>query len=253
VTAEKLREFRALGTGITGVTFSSGAPLDIIHLPATTQGLSLTEAKNLKNIITSTPVVMEKISGTPEDHTAVYRYKDRDEYLGLYIQDLTDYNPGNSEALKFTTLNLVSDSLGYDSYKLMDNMIKWRDKDAATGKGDKPLILTLTGVDWCPYTLIEKSFVPEENALYYKATDHGTFEEYYYHAENYNEFVRLRRNEKLFILDAAKDTKKNFITSLEHLDTFIADHTSPSTGAPYNGRECRYRADGSARYEIPNI
>ena len=252
VTAEKLKEFRALGTGITGVTFASGAPLDIVHLPATVQGLSLTEAKNLKNIITAQPVVMNKISGNELDHTATYEYKDRNDYLGLYIQNLTDYNPSDTSVLKFTKLNIIADSLGYDSYKIMDNMIKWRIKDAAASSDrDKPLDLTITGVDWCPYTLIESSTIPEDNALYYKATDHGTFEEYYYNPSKYNEFMRLRRNEKLFTLDPAKDAKKDFITSLEYLDLFIADHTR--NNATYNGIECRYRADNSTKYEIPNI
>ena len=250
VTAEKLQEFRALGTGITGVTFASGAPLDIVHLPKTVQGLSLTEAKNLKSIITTKPVVMNLVSGDAQDHSAIYQYKDRNEYLGLYIENLTDYNPSDTSELKFTKLNIIADSLGYDSYKLMDNMIKWRIKEVNHGR-DKPLDLTLTGVDWCPYDVIDKSTIPEEGALYYKATDHGTFEEYYYNASKYNEFIRLRRNEKLFVLNTNKNVKKDYITSLEYLDLFIADHTR--NNAVYNGSDCKYRADNSTRYEIPNI
>jgi hypothetical protein len=51
--AEKLKEFRALGTQITGVTFADGGQMEVIHLPATIAHLTFTEPVSLKGLITS--------------------------------------------------------------------------------------------------------------------------------------------------------------------------------------------------------
>jgi len=51
--AEKLREFRALGTGITGVTFANGGQMETVHLPSTITHLTFIEPVKLKGLITS--------------------------------------------------------------------------------------------------------------------------------------------------------------------------------------------------------
>ena len=247
-TTEKLTEFRALGTNITGVSFASGSPLEIVHLPKTITGLTLVEAKNLTHTLTTTPVVMELASGNTNDHTAVYQYVNRDNYKGLFIDGITNYNSEtDTDELKFLTLNISSDSLGYDSYRIMENMITKRIQTKTLLGMDKTIALTITGVNWCPYEVISSTEVPDPEVEYYVVTDHGTFESYHYTEDKLDEFIRLRRNEKLFILDDAKNAVKDTIQSPEYLDLFIEDHQNGNTS------NTRYRADNSTAYEIPNI
>ena len=52
-SAEKLQIFRALGMNLATVKFAPGVALHTLHLPKTLQTLNLTEARNLKGIITS--------------------------------------------------------------------------------------------------------------------------------------------------------------------------------------------------------
>ena len=287
-TTEKLLEFRALGTNITGVSFASGSPLEIIHLPKTVTGLNLIEAKNLTRILTTTPIVMqpfsqaetfdeniqyykdnqgikEKVNNLNEttfnngtfyvvdEESNTYSYISKDNYKGLFIDGITNYKDTDTDELKFLTLNILTDNLGYDSYRIMDNMIKKRIKtrelfkDKDNNPIDKTIAITLTNVDWCPYEKISNSGEPDTEITYYKVTDHGTFEEYHYTEDKLNEFIRLRRNEKLFIKNLVKYNERNLIQNLGYLDLFIADHENGNTS------NTRYRADNSTAYEIPNI
>ena len=125
--SEKLQEFRALNTALPYAVFAKGAPLDTLHLPKSTTELRLAENKNLTKILTERPVVLEfdeeghvvlNADGTP-------KYRDHETYEGLYLENITDYDPNRTyeEACKLTTIQTDADALGYGSYQILANTV----------------------------------------------------------------------------------------------------------------------------------
>ena len=158
-SCEKLEDFRATGSNFAQVKFASGVALNTLYLPATITTLELNEAKLLNNIV--------------EEYHYPVRQNDGNyvmENKGLYIKGLTD---GTSSTSAINTLIITEDSLGYDSYKLLEKY--WNCIQNTSGKK-----ITLTEVNWCPYTkLVEgDEYNPSEANLYYKDNGHYGLEPY---------------------------------------------------------------------------
>jgi len=210
--SEKLVEYRALGTKIPYTTFADGAPLDTIHLPDSTQQLTLVKPENLKRILTSKPVVMQ------EGSNGEYTYINRDLYKGLYIEGVTDDAEIED---KFSRLKIVGGGLGYDSYLLLEKQVN-KKKNVA----DKYLEIDLEDVQWCPYSLVENGEAYNESQTYFLLTDHNSFENYSY-VDN-ETWVKDLLNERVFI-ENELSSKRNSIQSLDLLDMFLEDYQNTST------------------------
>ena len=160
-SCEKLEDFRAIGSNITNVTFASGVALRTLYLPESIRTLNLTEATKLTNIVTSFVV---------RDDT-----NDQDVLPGLYIPGLTDAATPESATSNISTISLIGDCLGYDSYKLLNNYYHAR-------SGANASYITVTDVDWSPYKQLTEGFEYSEtdanNNLYWVDNGHYSFTAY---------------------------------------------------------------------------
>ena len=221
--SEKLVECRVLGTKIPYVTFAEGAPLDCIHLPWTVTKIDLVEATNLTRILTTKPTVWQNT---------------RDNYTGLYIEDLTDSledggpilyhtdEQGNRLPNKINRINIVGGKLGYDSYRLLDKAVKIKDFENADGQR---LQINLEDVEWSPYVMVEAGTLYDANETYYKLTDHSTFVSYTPDFSDPNAWNTDTLNGLIFTYNA--NPQQTLITSTELLDKFIADYNRANATA----------------------
>lgn len=202
-SCEKLSDFRAIGSNITNVTFADGVALRTLYLPASIRALNLTEATQLKNIVTEFRV---------RDDTRGIDVKE-----GLYIPGLTDAATPQDATSEISTINLMGDYLGYDSYKLLENYY-------AARSGASASYITITGVDWSPYKKLTKgaeySAEDANNNLYWLDDGHYSFVPYTnYSAESWNLAIQ---NEELYKLDTTIALQSSTIsdtTLLENLKT----------------------------------
>ena len=222
--SEKLRECRILGTKIPYVTFAEGAPLDCVHLPKTTNRIDLVEATGLTRILTSKPAVWNNATGG---------LVDRDNYVGLYIEGLTDndgtqfdINPSTGERIdnSIQRINIIGGRLGYDSYKLLNTAVSLKEE---YGNSGLRLRINLEKVEWSPYIMVESGTPYSELQTYYRLTDHSTFTNYTFTSNNQWKIDTL--NGLVFTYNNNPD--QTLITSTELLDKFIADYESASASA----------------------
>ena len=207
--SQKLREYRALKTQIPYTRFADGAPLDTVHLPLSTTEVKLVYAKNLTRILDTAPEVMIEDNGS-------YIYNNHDNYSGLYIQGLTDYDENelyeNNTYSICKSLDLQSVALGYDSYKLLNNAVNIRDRF----RSDDFIAINFEDVNWCPYTVIESDVEYIPSQTFYVLTDHNDFE--VYNHTSAEEWGDLKLNDKLYIY--TPDAKEDYITDIELLKKF---------------------------------
>ena len=206
--AEKLKEFRALGTNITGVTFADGGQMEIIHLPASIAHLTFTEPVSLRGLITS-----------PDN------FKDEDGNFnkGLYVPGVT-----TTGALDNTTsiskLQIIGGNMGYSSYQLMKNLVdikKTMQDDENIDALQKTIQISLENVLWSPYKLVEPGVAYDNNKVYVKKTDNSTFISYdanplpeQWTADTLNALVYEE------VAENARD--KNCLTDLNLIKSFIS-------------------------------
>lgn len=215
----KLEEFRALNTPITNATFAPGAPLHTIHLPDTVTGFSVTEATDLNKILTSFPVI-----GDYDAENNIFTPRDPETYKGLYIKGVTDVTSADyGKGHKLQNLSINGGKLGYESYKLLDNLVKIKQGASA----NNILRVNLTNVQWTPYSLVPYGESQNLNTTYYYLTDHSTYIEYEGNTQSDWDLYTL--NEKIYTFN--EDAPKELITSLDILDIFIADYNSASIAA----------------------
>lgn len=163
--AEKLKEFRALGTKITGATFADGGQMEVVHLPDSIAHLTFVEPVSLKGLITS--------ENDFKDNNGKFN-------KGLYVPGVT--TTGNlAETTDISKLQIVGGNMGYSSYQLMKNLIDI--KTTMQTKSDidelkKTLQISLTNVLWSPYKLVESGVSYNSTKTYVKKTDNSTFEAY---------------------------------------------------------------------------
>ena len=152
-SCEKLEDFRATGSNFSQVKFAPGVALNTLYLPETITTLELNEARMLNNIVEEYKYPLRQDDGS---------YKM--EQNGLYIKGLTD---ATATETKLNTLSLQGDNMGYDSYKLLSkyyNLIK-----TLNNKN-----ITMTNVNWCPYTqLVEGDiYIETDKDKYYRDNGH---------------------------------------------------------------------------------
>ena len=245
---KKLQEFRALGTKLQYVLFAEGAPLNTVHLPATTQELHFIQNKNLTHILREKPEVLvldENGNATydSEDRSKRPIYKDRSEYDGLYVEGLTDYNPVNAgTGSPIAVLEFEGDALGYDSYEILKNAV-----DLKKGSGvEKNLKISMTEVHWSPYQQVEYGEMPVTGTQYYFLTDHSKFEPYSNTSDS-SAWASNTLNGRIYTYTAGLN--EHLITDLSLLDDFIADYTA----AMQRGSINQFTNNNSATMTVPTV
>lgn len=107
--SEKLRTFRALGTGLASVTLADGVQIETLYLPQTVTTLILKEPTELTQLLTTRPVA---------DSEGKYP-------KGLYIEGLTTQIDDYTNAKTFIdTINIVGGNMGYNSYIITEQAMK---------------------------------------------------------------------------------------------------------------------------------
>lgn len=205
--SEKLKIFRALGTGISGVNLADGVQIETLYLPETSGSLALTEAVTLTDVLTTAPVA---------DENGIFP-------KGVYIKGVTDVGTITADtATSITTMNIVGGKLGYGSFNILNTVknikLQMQNKVDLDAKYNRNFYINMENVKWSPYSLVEVGSVYSGTSLYFTLTDHYTFEPYSYDSDAWA--VDLL-NERVFIKDF---TVTNPITDLSLLDTFIESY-----------------------------
>lgn len=212
--SEKLKSCRALGTNLTGMTFADGVQLETLYLPRTISYLKLTEPVSLHGLLDTVP--------TPD---AEGKFP-----TGLYLQGLTDITVDDNSTTLLTSIDIIGGKeLYYDSYKIVDKVVKIKEKmQAQTNldtKYDPSLKINLENLQWSPYRQVEVGETVVVNAVYYKLLDNYTFERYT--PEKPEEWTALTLNGKIYEYTESLLTENaNLITDLSLLDKFILSYES---------------------------
>lgn len=167
-SAEKLQIFRALGMNLASVKFAPGVALNTLHLPKTIQTLNLTEARNLKGIITS--------YNAPTAETL----KEWKPQQGIYLAGITDVSGdqlNNADAVNnnINTIEILGGNMGYDSYTLLKKLYDIKEaQSSASNPGN--LRISFTGIHWSPYSQLEKGYEYKEEELDKYYIDNGHYQ-----------------------------------------------------------------------------
>ena len=216
--SSKLKEFRALNTPITAVSFAKGAPLHTVHLPNTATALALIEATDLDRILTSRPVIGQLQGDLNNPDAGLTFIKNPAEtYRGLYVEGVTDVNPdayGTGHAM--TNITIQGGKLKYNSYTLLKNLVNLKE-GAST---NNILKVNFTGLSWTPYTVVPYGEAKDGRVTYYKLTDHSTYE--VYTGNDQTEWSNLTLNEQIYTYDP--EAEMDTIVDLSLLDIFRRDY-----------------------------
>ena len=205
---DKLEEFRALDTRLTYVLFADGAPLNTVHLPNTVTRLIFNQNKELKKLLTETPIVAELIDGE-------LVYRPHEEYEGLFIDGVTNYTSAlNGQGSPIGEISFEGDALGYGSYTILKNVVY--EKQGTENR----LTIRMADINWTPYVQVEYGEVKRSGVTYYYLTDHSNYEIYNHLDAEWNTDTL---NGRVYTYDNTKD--ESVITDLSLLDLFINDHT----------------------------
>ena len=208
--SEKLKEFRALNTIISGVDLADGVQIETLHLPSTITSLSLIE-----------PVALTQIATSPKD-------EDGNINKGLYVEGLTGKVRDDTPVDKthVDSYSVVGGSLGYGSYVILEKLVRLKSamhvmsNDALAGY-KKTLGINLENVNWSPYFRVDFGD-PFDNAkadLYYKDNGHNKLVKYNYDLETWTVDTS---NGVIYLLDESKHT--NHIANLEILKKIIDNY-----------------------------
>jgi hypothetical protein len=169
--SEKLENFRATGSNLTSVGFADGVALNTLYYPSTATSLSLVQANLLTDLIL--PPRKENDPDLPAGQK-YYTTPVMDDTIddlkaesGLYLEGFFDDNA----TCALNGIKLDGGSLGYNSYTILERM--WQKNN---GKGVAKI--TMTGVDWCPYTQLTEGAVYDSTKAYYKDNGHYGFVRY---------------------------------------------------------------------------
>jgi hypothetical protein len=138
-----------------------------LYLTSDTKVLKLTEARLLTDLV--------ETYVNPVKNTTTSKLEVADENRGLYIADLTDKDNANATT-NITTLNIAGGGLGYNSYKLLERFYNAAGKNSSVTRK-----VSLTDVQWSPYTLVEDTEAEyDTNSQYYIDNGHFGLEPYTY-------------------------------------------------------------------------
>ena len=156
-SSEKMENFRATGaSNLTSVTFADGVALNTLYLPASVGSLALTQANLLTELI-----------GHDEDHayeTPVLNTAtdNLEANPGLYLESFFE---GSS---KLNTIKFIGGKLGYNSYIILKQLYALNNNEGSAN-------VTMTDVEWCPYTHLTEGDVFEASKKYYIDNGHYGF------------------------------------------------------------------------------
>lgn len=156
--SEKLENFRATGAGnVTSVKFAEGVALNTLYLPNSVTTLTLVEANLLTDLIKGDEYEVPKtVDGELQAKP------------GLYLEGFFDTKDKTADS-KLSSVVLKGGSLGYYSYSILEQLAK---KTSAS--------ITMTNVNWCPYTQLTEGSIYNSSNSYYKDNGHYGFESYEY-------------------------------------------------------------------------
>lgn len=153
-SSEKLKNFRAVGSNITNVTFAEGVALDTVYLPNTLTSLTLIQANNLTTLL--------KTRNYPASAD-----KSMEIASGLYIDGMFD----SSNTSNLTSIQIDGSSLHYGSYFVLEKLYqKYKNQGGAISR------INLTDVNWCPYIVCGDGDIYDETKTYYRNNKHNGFE-----------------------------------------------------------------------------
>ena len=199
-SCEKLENFRATGSNYSEVKFAEGVALNTLYLPTALTTLKLTEARLLKNLITSYQVPQLNNEGELVAQP------------GLYLEGMFENN-----VTGITTLNILGSGLGYDSYKLLKKYYDIR-KEQGTSSN-----IQMTKVQWSPYIQVSADEDWDAQATYYEDNGHYGLAAYTYNVDTWNVKVP---NGEIYRLDTeavAADINQIDDSALVMLNAFAAD------------------------------
>jgi len=168
-SSEKMENFRATGaSNLTSVTFADGVALNTLYLPASVGSLALTQANLLTELI-----------GHDEDHayeipTLNVTTDELEANPGLYLEGFFE---GSS---KMNTVKFIGGKLGYNSYIILKQLYTLNNN---AGNAN----VTMTDVEWCPYTHLTEGDVFDASKKYYIDNGHYGFTLYNPDGYVYNE------------------------------------------------------------------
>lgn len=204
-SCEKLENFRATGSNFDSIKFAQGVALNTLYLPTSITNLELVEANLLKNVIVE------------DDYQ--YPIRDAEGNLhanpGLYLQGFFDNSKtGDLGDTVIASLNIAGGGLGYDSYKLLKQYFKIRQKQA------NPSQVSMTKVNWCPYVQMTVDDKYDPAITYYADNGHYGLETYTYTtARDWN--IKVENGEIYYKNTEISDDQINQITDLAMFKEFI--------------------------------
>lgn len=242
--SEKLKEFRAIGTNISGVTFADGVQLETLYLPNTITYLALTEPVALSGLLTENTPEKDEDGNIIVDDAGYYVFP-----KGIYLQGITDGTDDKTRIRSFTT---TGGQMGYDSYKILKQLVEikqgMQDMDNLSTDYDKTLTVSLKEVDWTPYRLVAYGEDYVVGTRYKKLTENSTLEDY---VPDSSTWPVNTLNQLIYEVNATKDAEKDTISDLSLLDLFLdTEGNLSSTDKNYFKDVVEYD-DGRATY--PNI
>jgi hypothetical protein len=216
-SCEKLENFRATGSNFAQVKFAEGVALSTLYLPYTITSLQLKEAKLLTKIVDTYEYPERQADGS-------YAMKPGKE--GLFIEGITDDDA--TKTLNLHTLSLEGDNMGYDSYRLLE---KYYDRFYTDTKTKRKI--TMTGVNWCPYTqLVEGDNYDAANPeLFKRDNEHYGFDRYIY--TNKTIFDADVLNGLVYKYNPSLEAASQAITSTEMFTELNNHHTTKIEGTVF--------------------
>lgn len=215
--SEKLENFRATGSNFTQIKFAPGVALNTLYLPTTITELKLTEARQLKNVITEYE--------QPEYIAASDSLKAKP---GLYIEHFTDYldDPTNTECIcNIDNLSIINaENMGYDSYKLLNGFYQNRKaNNASVAK------VAMTDVLWSPYKKVDTGTIHNTQKSYFIDNFHFGLDEYTFTTQE--QWETDIKNGVLYVFDDTYNTneKQVKITDIQMLEDFVKNNMFVST------------------------
>ena len=203
-SCEKLENFRATGSNYIDIQFAEGVALNTLYLPTSLKTLKLTEARLLKNLITSYQVPQLNNEGKLVAQP------------GLYLQGMFENN-----ATDITTLNILGSGMGYDSYKLLKKYYDIRSAQTAT-----PSDIQMTNVEWSPFVKVAADEDYNSSLTYFEDNGHYGLSPYTYNFENW--VIKTANGEIYKQVKELNDPNVTQIQNIEMFEHFINDNISVS-------------------------
>lgn len=205
----KLNTLKALGTKISSVTLPKGNVLHTIYLPDTITSLEIFTPSVLKNILTERP--------------------NNTDPKGLYIENLTnklEEQITDKTVNNISTFQIQDDTLGINSYKLLNYLYKVRDRMVQNNSNvTEGLRIKLTNVDWSPYKLVNIDDELNPALNYYIKVNNIAYESYKY-TNNVAQWQKDVKDGLIYTLEDQNVFESYPIVDLNMFERFADDYNN---------------------------